>query len=178
MKIYTKTGDDGTTSLFSGGRVGKDHPRIEAYGTLDELNAILGLLGCEPLPEGTTAKIRAIQGGLFVVGGALADAENGGSLEGMPVGMEDLEGWIDEMDGELPELKAFIMPGGSRAAGLAHLARTVCRRAERRVQDLVTRGESLDERVLPFLNRLSDYFFELARWINNRMGIADPEWRP
>jgi cob(I)alamin adenosyltransferase len=178
MKIYTKTGDDGTTSLYSGGRVGKDHPRLEAYGTLDELNAVLGLLGCEPLPKGTTAKIRAIQDGLFVVGGVLADAASGGTLESMPVGMEDLEGWIDEMDSELPELKAFIVPGGSRAAGLAHLARTVCRRAERRVQDLVTRGETLDERVLPFLNRLSDYFFVMARFINHTMGITDPEWLP
>ncbi len=177
MKVYTKTGDDGTTSLFSGGRVEKDHPRLEAYGTLDELNAVLGLLTCEPLPEDCLEWIRAIQGALLTVGGALADADNPGSSIVLPLTSDQLEGWIDIMDEGLPELRAFILPGGSRPATLAHLARTVCRRAERRVRSLAKEEGGVPENVLPFLNRLSDYFFVLARFINHSMGIQDPEWR-
>ena len=177
MKIYTKTGDGGTTSLFSGGRVEKDHPRLEAYGTLDELNAVLGLLTCEPLPAGCLGWIREIQGALFKLGGAIADADNTEASITLPVTSAQLEGWIDNMDEGLPELRAFILPGGSRPAALAHLARTVCRRAERRVRALADEGEGVPEDVMPFLNRLSDYFFVLARFINHTMGIPDPEWR-
>ncbi len=175
MKVYSKTGDDGTTSLFSGGRVEKNHPRLEAYGTLDELNAVLGLLTCEPLPEGFLGWIRTIQNTLFTAGGALADAESGVASIVLPLTSTQLEGWIDSMEECLPELRAFILPGGSRPAGLAHLARTVCRRAERRVRAL---EGGVPENILPFLNRLSDYFFVLARFINHTMGISDPEWRP
>lgn len=178
MKVYTKTGDDGTTALFSGGRVKKDHPRLEAYGTLDELNSILGLLVCEPLPEGCSAWIQKIQGALFSMGGALADIDSAESSIDLPIALEELEGWIDRMDEGLPQLRAFILPGGSRPAALAHLARTVCRRAERRVRALDSDGEIVPKEVLPFLNRLSDYFFVLARFINHTMGISDPEWRP
>lgn len=178
MKVYTKTGDDGTTALFSGGRVEKDHPRLEAYGTLDELNSLLGLLVCEPLPEGCIVWIQRIQAALFSMGGAIADADNSAGSANLSVSSGELEAWIDSMDQELPELKAFIVPGGSRPAALSHLARTVCRRAERRVRTLVIQGERIPEDVLPFLNRLSDYFFVLARFINHTMGIVDPEWRP
>jgi len=178
MKVYTKTGDDGTTSLFSGGRVEKDHPRLEAYGTLDELNSVLGLLVCEPLPEGCSQWIQTIQGGLFSMGAAIADADRRVNGTVLSCTSADLEQWIDRMDQELPELKAFIVPGGSRPAALAHVARTVCRRAERRVRTVVIQGESVPEDVLPFLNRLGDFFFVLARFINHVMGIPDPEWRP
>lgn len=178
MKVYTKTGDDGTTSLFSGGRVEKDHPRLEAYGTLDELNSILGLLVCEPLPEGCFEWLQTIQGDLFSMGAAIADANRREAGPSLSITSGDLEQWIDRMDQELPELKAFILPGGSRPAALAHVARTVCRRAERRVRSLEMQGESVPEDVLPFLNRLGDFFFVLARFINQVMAIADPEWRP
>lgn len=178
MKVYTKTGDDGTTALFSGGRVEKDHPRLEAYGTLDELNSVLGSLVCEPLPEGCAEWIQKIQGALFSMGGALADANSAGSSAVVPITLGELEVWIDSMDEQLPGLQAFILPGGSRPAALAHLARTVCRRAERRVRALATEGFLVPTDVLPFLNRLSDYFFVLARFINHTMGISDPEWRP
>lgn len=177
MKVYTKTGDDGTTSLFSGGRVAKDHPRLEAYGTLDELNAILGLLETEPLPAGISDQIRGIQEALFAIGASLADAAHRGSPEAH-LTAADLERWIDAMDGELPELKAFILPGGSRGAGLAQLARTVCRRAERRIEALRAAGEDIAPEILPVINRLSDYLFVVARFINHSVGRADPEWRP
>ncbi|RLE23909.1 MAG: cob(I)yrinic acid a,c-diamide adenosyltransferase [Acidobacteria bacterium] len=178
MKVYTKTGDDGTTSLFSGGRVEKDHPRLEAYGSLDELNSILGLLACEPLPDGCLQWIQAIQGGLFSMGAAIADAnrQEAGTCLSMTLG--DLERWIDRMDQDLPELKAFIVPGGSRPAALAHVARTICRRSERRVRTLVIQGGGVPDDVQPFLNRLGDFFFVLARFINHVMAIPDPEWRP
>ncbi len=178
MKVYTKTGDDGTTSLFSGGRVEKDHPRLEAYGTLDELNAVLGLLVCEPLPDGCVQWIQTIQGGLFSMGAAIADADRPEPGTCLSITSGDLEEWIDHMDQELLELKAFIVPGGSRPAALAHHARTICRRTERRVRTVVIQGEDLPEDVLPFLNRLGDFFFVLARFINHTMGISDPEWRP
>lgn len=176
MKVYTKSGDDGSTSLFSGGRVGKDHPRIEAYGTLDELNSTLGLLMCEPLPDGTAEEIREVQSRLFDLGGALADARGTLALGPEAFDTRVLEQWIDAMSRGLPELKAFILPGGSRPAALAHVARTLCRRAERRVLSLMGEDTPVPEGAVPFLNRLSDYFFVLARFINATMGIEDPQW--
>lgn len=174
MKIYTRTGDGGETSLFSGGRVGKAHPRIEAYGTLDELNSLLGLLRIEPLPEEADAPLVDVQQALFVIGGVLADPL--GKFTPAPSAWDPgpLEAWIDCMDAELPPLRAFILPGGSRPAALAHVARTVCRRAERRVAVV----DGVPEGVVPYLNRLSDALFVLARFVNHRLGLADPEWRP
>jgi cob(I)alamin adenosyltransferase len=174
MKVYTKTGDRGETSLFSGGRVGKDHPRIEAYGTVDELNSVLGLLLTTPLTEAAGQRLRAVQSSLFAIGSALADAEGTLEQDASAWATEPIEEWIDDMDAELDELRAFILPGGSQGAALAHIARTVCRRAERRVLavDGIHRG------IVPYLNRLSDSLFVLARAINARFGIADPEWRP
>ena len=174
MKVYTKTGDGGETSLGSGGRVGKDHPRIEAYGTVDELNAVLGLLLTTPLPSSAEQQLRAIQSSLFAIGSVLADAEGKLEQDGSAWTTKPLETWIDAMDTELDELRAFILPGGSQGAALAHLARTVCRRAERRV--LVIDG--VHPGIVPFLNRLSDAFFVLARAINARLGTAETEWRP
>ncbi|MCD4750436.1 MAG: cob(I)yrinic acid a,c-diamide adenosyltransferase [Thermoanaerobaculales bacterium] len=177
MKVYTKSGDDGTTSLFSGGRVTKDHDRIEAYGTIDELNSILGALLCEPLSEGVVKRLRAVQDSLFSVGGALADPEEAMAQDEASWRPAVLEEWIDEMEEDLPPLKSFILPGGSRPAAMAHMARTVCRRAERRVMVVSRSDIGVGEGILPFLNRLSDVLFVLARYINARMGIADPQWK-
>ncbi len=176
MKIYTKTGDAGETSLLSGGRVAKNDARVEAYGTLDELNAVLGLLAVEPLPEGTEERLARIQAVLFELGSALADPEGrlGHHRQAWETG--ELEGWIDAMDAELPPLQAFILPGGSRAAALAHLARTVCRRAERRILALDPDAGAVPPGVVPYVNRLSDTLFVLARHLNARLGIPDPEW--
>jgi cob(I)alamin adenosyltransferase len=173
VKVYTRTGDGGETSLLSGGRVAKDHPRIEAYGTVDELNSVLGLLLTEELPAEAVERLRAAQSSLFSVGASLADSE-GRLLPAVEAfSAEPLEGWIDAMDLELDELRSFIVPGGCRAAALAHVARTVCRRAERRVMAV----DPVDDAIVPFLNRLSDALFVLARFLNHRQGIADPEWR-
>ncbi len=173
MKVYTRTGDGGETSLFSGGRVAKDHQRIEAYGTLDEVNAVLGLLLVEPLPEGTVDHLRGVQDVLFALGSVLADPAGKLQVDGAVWDPADLEQWIDTMDVELEPLAAFIVPGGSRPAALAHLARTVCRRAERRA---IALGDELPGGVLAYLNRLSDALFVLGRYINARLGIADPIW--
>lgn len=176
MKIYTRGGDRGQTSLLSGGRTDKDDPRLEAYGTLDELNAVLGLLLCEPLPDRAGVMIRQVQESLFAIGGALADAQGTFTHDSAAWQASPLEAWIDEMDLTLPELKQFILPGGSRAAALTHLARTICRRAERRVHTVSTNSGTLQDGIIPYLNRLSDAFFVLARLLNARLGIADPEW--
>lgn len=173
MKVYTRTGDGGETSLFSGGRVGKDHPRIEAYGTVDELSSVLGLLLAEDLPAEAVERLRGAQSSLFSVGASLADPEGRLPAATEAVSTQPLEAWIDAMDLELDELRSFIVPGGCRAAALAHVARTVCRRAERRVMAV----DRVDPGIVPFLNRLSDALFVLARFLNHRRGIADPVWR-
>jgi cob(I)alamin adenosyltransferase len=174
VKIYTKTGDEGETSLYSGGRVGKNHPRIEAYGTVDELNSVIGLLLSEELPELAVQRLRDVQASLFSIGGVLADPERKLAPDTTDWASGDLESWIDAMDAGLDELRAFILPGGCRSAALAHVARTVCRRAERRVLVI----DDVPHGVVPFLNRLSDALFVLARSLNAERGIADSEWRP
>jgi cob(I)alamin adenosyltransferase len=178
VKVYTRTGDGGETSLFSGGRVGKDDPRVEAYGTVDELSALLGLLGSEPLPAGVEERLAAVQEALFSVGGALADPERKLPYDPAVWAPAPLEAWIDEMDAELPPLRAFILPGGTRGAALAHQARTVCRRAERRVRSLEGIAGDVPRGVLSYLNRLSDCLFVLARFVNARQGEDEREWRP
>ncbi len=175
VKIYTRTGDGGETSLLSGGRVGKDHPLVEAYGSLDELSAILGLLQCEALPTGTGAQLTGIQEALFEIGSALADRERRADMDPTLWATGPLESWIDAMEKELEPLTAFILPGGCRGAALAHLARTVCRRAERRVRAVALAEQPAG--VLPYLNRLSDLLFVLARWLNHRVGFAERRWR-
>jgi len=188
MKIYTGSGDRGQTSLFSGERVSKDQKRIEAYGDLDELNAVLGALiaslsqaASEPREE-----IHAIQRDLFQAGAWLATTQDSTSLEVLegldPGRVEILERSIDRMEQGLPVLKEFILPGGDKAASWAHIARTVCRRVERRVVALShdpAEYKSPDGLIgiITFLNRLSDYLFVLARHCNQLAGVAEIDWK-
>jgi cob(I)alamin adenosyltransferase len=175
MKVYTKTGDDGETSLLSGGRVPKDHQRIEAYGTVDELNSVLGLLLCEALPAESECELVKVQNSLFAVGAVLADPMGRADHNPADWDVGSIESWIDSMDSELGVLRAFVLPGGTRSAALAHLGRTVCRRCERRVFALGAR-EDLPSGLLPYLNRVSDALFVLARFLNAKAGVPDTEW--
>ena len=177
MKIYTRTGDGGETALFTGGRVRKDDVRVEAYGTVDELASHIGLLRSEDIPADVTEALEGVQNALFVVGGILADPEGRVTHDPRSWRTDDLESWIDSMDAELQPLKAFILPGGSRAASHAHVARTVCRRAERRVLALREDRGGVPEEVLAYLNRLSDTLFVLARFLNALDGVPETQWR-
>lgn len=178
MKIYTRTGDQGETSLYSGGRVRKDDARVEAYGTVDELSSLIGLLKCEALPESVRERLAIIQEALFAAGSLLADPRGRVEHDAKCWSASNLEDWIDEMDGELAPLTAFILPGGSRSAAWTHVARAVCRRAERRICALETTDYSVPEELQVYFNRLSDAFFVLARFLNARSGIAEHEWHP
>lgn len=183
MKIYTKSGDDGTTGLFAGPRVEKDHPRIAAYGTVDELNAFLGMVVIEFESAGYESEdlqnfLLEIQGDLFSIGAELATpnaAEKGMCLlESHRI--EELESWIDRSEATLQPLTSFILPGGSKCSSILHLARTVCRRAEREVVSF-SRFESIEvAHLVRYLNRLSDLLFVLARVANNRAGLPDITW--
>ncbi len=180
-KIYTKTGDDGTTGLFGGRRVPKNSARIEAYGTVDELNSTIGLCGAACEYDWLRSFLQTIQQRLFVLGADLATPLDTRSNYAIPrIEAEDvtaLEHAIDEQDAKLPPLKRFILPGGSELAARFHLARTVCRRAER---TLVSLGllEEIGPHDVIFLNRLSDLLFELARRANQLAGVSDVEWEP
>lgn len=178
MKIYTRTGDGGETSLLSGGRVAKDHPRIEVYGTLDELNSLLGLLLAEEIPEAAAVELEQVQSALFAMGAALADAE--GRFNHDPAAWEagPIERWIDGMDSELEPLTSFILPGGCRAAAVAHVARTVCRRAERCAIAARREPGGIPDGILVYVNRLSDGLFVLARWLNAKGGASERRWPP
>jgi cob(I)alamin adenosyltransferase len=179
MKIYTKTGDDGETGLFAGPRVRKDDPRIEAYGTVDELNALLGLARCEQLPAEIEACLVRVQSELFSVGAELATPEpekHGTALVGDPH-VAALEAEIDHLDAALPPLRQFILPAGPRGAALLHVARGVCRRAERRVITLADLpGGNVSLRVIRYLNRLGDYLFVAARFAASQAGAAEIPW--
>ena len=181
LRIYTKTGDKGQTGLFGGGRVRKDDPRVEAYGEVDELNATLGT--AESALEDAQIKgwIRRIQDELFVLGAELATPDpEAVKRQIVPVGAEQvkaLEAIIDGIDAEVPPLQHFIRPGGHPAASHLHVARTVCRRAERRVISFSDEAPVRDE-VIVYLNRLSDALFMLARLVNHRAGVAEPIWNP
>ena len=181
MKIYTKTGDSGDTGLFGGGRVGKDHPRVEAYGDVDELNATLGLVrALEPMPR-IDEVIVPIQRDLFAIGALLATPDREkmrASLEKAridDVRIRELELAIDQCESELEPLRSFIVPGGTAKAASLHVARTVCRRAERRVVAL-QHTEELPPIVVVFLNRVSDLLFMLARVANRRAGAGEVSW--
>ena len=181
MKIYTKTGDAGDTGLFGGGRVGKDHPRVEAYGDVDELNAMLGLVrAMEPMPR-IDEVIVPIQRDLFAIGALLATPDREkmrASLEKARIDdgrIRELEVAIDHCESELEPLRSFIVPGGTAKAASLHVARTVCRRAERRVVSLA-RSEELPPIVIVFLNRVSDLLFMLARVANRRAGAGEVSW--
>ncbi|MDO4181163.1 MAG: cob(I)yrinic acid a,c-diamide adenosyltransferase [Bacteroidales bacterium] len=177
--IYTKTGDKGTTSLVGGTRVPKTHVRLEAYGTIDELNSQLGLLETYLTDETDKAVIFRVQNKLFSVGSYLAtdqtqtDLRMGSHIE--PDDIAYLEQAIDEADNALPALRAFILPGGSRASAVCHVCRTVCRRAERRILALAETYET-DAHVIAFVNRLSDYLFILARKLNHLTGNDEIFW--
>lgn len=173
-RIYTKTGDDGTTGLVGGQRVSKDSALIEASGSLDELNALIGLVRAHTLPDGVDRVLEIIQNDLFTIGTQISTPE--GSSLGIPgIGDEEvgkLEHEIDTLENQLSPLRQFILPGGSREAAELHLARTVARRAERRCVAL-SRSSKMDPRILRYLNRLSDLFFLLARYANRFQNVPD-----
>ena len=179
VKIYTRTGDSGETGLLDGQRVPKSNVRVDAYGDVDELNAVLGAVVAEDLPLDLAERLRTLQRDLFALGGRLADPSRriGNRVDKVSLGGEDirrLERWIDELEGELPPLSRFVLPGGTRPGALLHLARTVCRRAERR---MVALGPgALEPELLAFVNRLSDFLFVIARAVNHRAGVAETEW--
>ncbi len=179
MRIYTKTGDQGDTGLFGGGRVGKDDPRVDSYGEVDELNAALGLARGQKLPGDLDELAKRLQDELFTVGADLATPKNTKASayipKVQPSWIEDMERAIDRFDDELQPLTAFILPGGSLPAGALHLCRTICRRAERRVVPLVRSGE-VEPVVVVYLNRLSDLLFTMARVANARLSVPDVPW--
>ena len=179
MKIYTKTGDNGETGLFGGGRVRKDAPRIEAYGTIDELNALLGVVRAAEIPDEIDHLIRRIQGDLFAIGAELAtvDPEKHGTHMIGPDEIADLEATIDSLEANLPALTHFILPDGNAAGSSLHFARTVCRRAERLLVHLAeTSDEKFSDDVLIYLNRLGDLLFVVARAVNHAAGVAETKW--
>jgi cob(I)alamin adenosyltransferase len=183
MKIYTRTGDAGETALFGGGRVSKDHHRVAAYGTVDELNAGVGVAVAAVADAEIRERLACIQHDLFAVGAVLAtvppqeDRPRPKGLPELPMGrVAEMEAWMDAAEGELLPLRAFILPGGTPGAAALHLARTVCRRAERAVVHLATL-EEVDEGIVVYLNRLSDLLFTFARLDNCRAGRGDVEWQ-
>ena len=180
MKIYTKTGDDGTTGLLGSRRVRKDDLRIEAYGTIDELNAVLGI--ARSCGVGATADefLARIQNELFAVGSALADPNPDGPFHSLITSehVQIMEQRIDQLEAALPKLAHFILPGGTTAASHVHLARTVCRRAERLAVRLGHQpGEHVPESLIIYLNRLSDALFQLARFVNQEFNVPDIPWK-
>lgn len=180
MKIYTKTGDQGQTGLFGGARVSKASLRVEAYGEIDELNSVLGLVRAEPsFDDAIAALLEAVQCQLFNLGAELATAPDSKASLGIPLVSDEeigaLEQAIDQAETELAPLKTFVLPGGSRAAATLHLARTVCRRAERKLV-LLNETDALRPESLRYLNRLSDALFVFARLANHRAGVADVPW--
>jgi cob(I)alamin adenosyltransferase len=183
MKIYTRTGDDGYTGLFGGARVAKTHPRIAAYGTVDETNAAIGLartmLDDRDAFRLADERLEDLQNLLFVLGGDLASP--GEQKYPVPRIEEKhvlgLESMIDEMEADLAPLQNFILPGGAPAGAALHVARTVCRRAERLTCELAA-SEPVSEAAVHFLNRLSDLLFVFARWVNHTAGEPEKAWRP
>jgi cob(I)alamin adenosyltransferase len=179
MKIYTRKGDSGETGLVGGARVGKDHPRIEAYGTVDELNAWLGLARARGMPSPWEGWIVRIQQDLFTLGADLA-TPSGKKVRiprMEPGAAERLETWIDALEEENETLASFILPGGTEAAAAMQVARAVSRRAERAIVALA-RGEELNPAVLTYVNRLSDFLFVLARALNRTQGGTETPWKP
>jgi cob(I)alamin adenosyltransferase len=180
-RIYTRTGDTGETALFGGGRVPKSHPRVAAYGDVDELNSVLGLVRAAAPQEFFDSLFEAIQRDLFVIGGHLATPDPDkvraalARAELSPARVAEFERAIDEADLELPPLKAFVLPAGTEKAARLHVARTVCRRAERSVVELAGTDE-VPALFLVYLNRLSDLCFALARLANHRAGVRDVIW--
>ena len=181
MRIYTRTGDDGQTGLFGGGRVSKADVRVEAYGAVDELNSVLGWVISQKPDAAVEEELIRVQSDLFTIGAQLATPRepSRGNKPTIPELGSDriaaLERWIDQMESALPELRAFILPGGVPVAAALHVARTVCRRAERRVVAL-TEAQEIDPSVTVYLNRLSDSLFVAARYVNQRNGRTEQIW--
>jgi cob(I)alamin adenosyltransferase len=177
VKIYTRTGDQGETGLLGGARVPKDHVRIEAYGAIDELNAGIGLLNVAAAQPELERLLAGIQADLFEAGAELARPVGAPPLPGalQDADVLALEQAIDRLEADLPALTRFILPGGGEAAARAHLARCVCRRAERAVVRLL-REEPSETAVLRYLNRLADLLFVVARWVNRKAGAPDVAW--
>lgn len=181
LRIYTRTGDRGETGLFGGGRVAKDHPRVAAYGDVDELNSVIGLVRATAPTDLADALLETIQRDLFAIGGHLATPDPDKvrkaleKAELQPTRIADFEQAIDRADEELAPLRAFVLPAGTAKAATFHLARTTCRRAERSVVALAAH-EEVPELFLVYLNRLSDLLFTLARLANHRAGVGDVTW--
>jgi cob(I)alamin adenosyltransferase len=181
-RIYTRTGDAGETGLFGGGRISKASPRVEAYGDVDELTAQLGWALTLVADAQVAERVASVQPDLLVIGSHLATPARGRGrrpwLPELPAErVEEMEHWIDEAEDAMPPLDAFILPGGSPGGAALHLARTVCRRAERRVAALAAE-EAVEKWILIYLNRLSDLLFDLARLENHRSGTPEPRWEP
>ena len=181
MKIYTKTGDRGTTSLIGGTRVPKNSVCLEAYGSVDELNACMGMIRSYAIPNECVQEIVEIQRLLFVIGSNLAmDAETTRHHPVSPcteADVELLEAAIDRMDAALPPMRFFVLPGGHPAVSACHVARTVCRRVERRVLEM-NETIPVDETILCYINRLSDYLFVLSRQLAHLLGVEEKKWEP
>jgi cob(I)alamin adenosyltransferase len=179
VKIYTRTGDDGETSLFDGRRVLKSAQRVDAYGEVDELGAAIGVAMASGLPPDIADMLQQVARDLFAVGGRLADPDQkvAARVRKIAVGQAEvarLEQWIDRLEAELPPLRRFILPGGSPAGAALHLARTVCRRAERRITALGP--NEVESELRAYVNRLSDFLFVAARAVNHRAGVPELEW--
>ena len=179
--LYTRTGDDGTTSLVGGARSKKNSARLEAYGTIDELSSYLGAMASDIRADSELqGQVKEIQNELFNIGAYLATQPAAGAQPECasltPEKMSRLEGWIDALDEQTPKINAFVLPGGSELASKAHLARVVCRRAERRILDLADE-EYVDPQVTAYINRLSDYLFIAARYINFMRGVNEVVWK-
>jgi cob(I)alamin adenosyltransferase len=181
MKIYTRTGDRGDTSLFGAGRVPKDHPRVAAYGDVDELNSVLGLVRATEPADFFDPLLQSIQRDLFSIGGQLAAPDPAPVAKALAKAnlstdrVSEFERVIDESETQLPPLRAFVLPAGGPKAAALHLARTVCRRAERSVVHLAHESE-IPGIFIVYLNRLSDLLFTLARLANHRAGVGDVTW--
>jgi cob(I)alamin adenosyltransferase len=180
MKIYTKTGDKGQTSLIGGTRVPKHHIRIETYGTVDELNSYIGLI-IDAISDNASLKmLKEVQDRLFTIGASLASDPDKSKMKIPDLRQSDIEALeleIDRMNEQLPELKNFILPGGNIAASYTHIARCVCRRTERLAVQL-SENDFVDEKIIVYLNRLSDYLFVLARYILHLNKISEITWQP
>ncbi len=180
MKIYTRKGDQGTTGLIGGTRVLKSSMRIESYGTVDELNSYIGLVRDQSIHDELKIQLIEIQDRLFTIGSSLASDPEKSTMKIPDLKNEDvaiLEKWMDEMNETLPEMRSFILPGGHTTVSFCHIARCVCRRAERIIVDL-SQHEFVAELVLTYLNRLSDYLFMLSRKISQDMGAVEQPWKP
>jgi cob(I)alamin adenosyltransferase len=182
LKIYTKTGDKGTTSLIGGTKVPKSHLRIESYGTVDELNSFIGLVYDQTPDEHSRQILKEIQDRLFTIGSSLAcDPEKEPRLRIPDLKEEDislLEKEIDSMTGQLPEMKSFLLPGGHPAVSTTHIARCVCRRAERCCVNMQQHEMPVEPIVIRYLNRLSDYLFVLARFTGHQLNVPEHPWKP